>query len=228
MPDRPVTLALAGNPNSGKTTLFNALTGSRQHVGNWPGVTVEKKEGTCTYEGRRINVVDLPGVYSLTAYSLDEVVARDFVIAGHPDVVVDVVDASNLERNLYLTVQMMEMQTKLVVALNMMDVAKARGYQIDLPKLAELIGTPVVPMVAARGEGVRELLATVTAVADGKLASAPQTVRYGQDIENEVGKLEKIIVGDERYKAWSPRWLAVKLLEDDREMVRQAQEAEGA
>jgi small GTP-binding protein len=228
MPEKPVTLALAGNPNSGKTTVFNALTGSRQHVGNWPGVTVEKKEGTCTYEGRRINVVDLPGVYSLTAYSLDEVVARDYVIAGHPDVVVDVVDASNLERNLYLTVQMMEMQTKLVVALNMMDVAKARGYEIDLPRLSELIGAPVVPMVASKGEGIRELLGTVTAVADGRLASAPQTVRYGQDIENEVGKLETIIAGDGRYKAWSPRWLAVKLLEDDREMVRQAREAEGA
>jgi small GTP-binding protein len=228
MPEKPVILALAGNPNSGKTTVFNALTGSRQHVGNWPGVTVEKKEGYCTYEDRRITVVDLPGTYSLTAYSLDEVVARDFVIAGHPDVVVDVVDASNLERNLYLTVQMMEMQTKLVIALNMMDVAKARGYEINIPKLAELIGAPVVPMVAAKSEGVRDLLATVTKVADGKLASAPKTVHYGQDIEREVEKLAGIIGGDSRYTAWSPRWLAVKLLEDDREMVRRAREAEGA
>jgi len=228
MPERPVTLALAGNPNSGKTTVFNALTGSRQHVGNWPGVTVEKKEGYCTFEGRRITVMDLPGTYSLTAYSLDEVVARDYVINGHPDVVVDVVDASNLERNLYLTVQMMEMQAKLVIALNMMDVARARGYEIDVPKLAELVGAPVVPLVASRGEGIKELLSTVTKVADGTLAAGPQAVHYGQDIENEVEKLTGVIAGDERYKAWSPRWLAVKLLEDDRDIVRRVQEAEGA
>ena len=228
MPERPVTIALAGNPNSGKTTVFNALTGSRQHVGNWPGVTVEKKEGFCTFDGRRINVVDLPGTYSLTAYSLDEMVARDFVINGNPDVVVDVVDASNLERNLYLTVQMMEMEAKLVIALNMMDVARSRGHEIDLTRLTELTGAPAVPLVASKGEGVRDLLKAVTEVADGKRASVPQAVRYGQDIEAEVAKLAGIIAGDERYRAWSPRWLAVKLLEDDREMVRRVQEAEGA
>jgi small GTP-binding protein len=228
MPEQPITIALAGNPNSGKTTVFNALTGSRQHVGNWPGVTVEKKEGFCLYEGRRVNVVDLPGTYSLTAYSLDEVVARDYIINGHPDVVVDVVDASNLERNLYLTVQMMEMRTKLVIALNMMDVARTRGYEIDVSKLAELTGAPVVPLVASKGEGVRDLLGTVTKVVDGKLAAAPQAVHYGPDIESEVEKLSGIIAGDERYNAWSPRWLAVKLLEDDREVVRRAQEVEGA
>ncbi len=228
MPERPVTIALAGNPNSGKTTVFNALTGSRQHVGNWPGVTVEKKQGFCLFDGRRINVMDLPGTYSLTAYSLDEVVARDYVISGLPDVVVDVVDASNLERNLYLTVQMMEMQTPLVIALNMMDVAKSRGYDIDVSKLAELTGAPVVPLVASKGEGIRDLLGTVTKVADGKLAAAPRVVHYGQDIENEVAKLSGIIARDDRYTAWSPRWLAVKLLEEDREMVQRVREAEGA
>jgi small GTP-binding protein len=228
MPEKPITIALAGNPNSGKTTVFNAITGSRQHVGNWPGVTVEKKEGFCLFDGQRINVVDLPGTYSLTAYSLDEVVARDYVINGHPDVVVDVVDASNLERNLYLTVQMMEMRTKLVVALNMMDVARTRGYEINVPKLAELTGAPVIPLVASRGEGVRDLLATVVKVADGKLAAAPQAVHYGQDIESEVEKLSGIIAGDKRYEAWSPRWLAVKLLEEDREVVRRVREVEGA
>ena len=123
----PITVALAGNPNSGKTTIFNALTGARQHVGNWPGVTVEKKEGSVLHHGRMIHVVDLPGTYSLTALSEDEIVARNFVIKDTPDVVVDVVDSANLERNLYLTVQLMEMGVKVVLALNMIDVADGRG-----------------------------------------------------------------------------------------------------
>ena len=128
---REITVALAGNPNSGKTTAFNNLTGSRQHVGNWPGVTVEKKEGSCSYQGYNLRIVDLPGVYSLTAYSLDEIIARNFVVEEKPDVVIDILDASNLERNLYLTVQLLEMEAMVIVALNMMDVAESRRYQID-------------------------------------------------------------------------------------------------
>ncbi len=172
MADKPITIALAGNPNSGKTTVFNNLTGARQHVGNWPGVTVEKKQGTCTYKGRRISVVDLPGVYSLTAYSLDEVVARDYIVDEKPEVVVDVVDASNLERNLYLAVQLLEMQVRLVISLNMMDVALSREYQIDVLELSCLLGTPVVPMVAARNDGTDKLLETIVGGADGNIRQA--------------------------------------------------------
>jgi small GTP-binding protein len=214
-----ITIALAGNPNSGKSTVFNNLTGARQHVGNWPGVTVEKKEGYCTFRGRRIKVVDLPGVYSLTAYSLDEVIARDFVVDERPDVVVDVVDASNLERNLYLTVQLLEMGAKLVIALNMMDVAASRGYRIDIDGLAGLLGAAVVPLVAARNQGTTQLLEAIDGVAEGTIVSRGVDIRYGHDVESEIAKLEKLIAGNSVAGLFSPRWLAVKLLEEDRQIV---------
>jgi small GTP-binding protein len=219
MTDRAITVALAGNPNSGKTTVFNNLTGARQHVGNWPGVTVEKKQGSCKYKGRRINVVDLPGVYSLTAYSLDEVIARDYIVEGKPDVVVDIVDASNLERNLYLAVQFLEMQVRLVIALNMMDVAQSRGYQINVPELSRLLGTPVVPMVAARNEGTDKLMETIAGVADGDIPAGGIDMKYGRDVEEEISKLTEQIKGLPRVAHYSPRWLAVKLLEDDEEII---------
>lgn len=131
------TIALVGNPNSGKTTLFNALTGSNQHVGNWPGVTVEKKEGKIKYDNREYNIVDLPGTYSLGAYSEDEIVARDFILKGNPDIVINVVDATNIERNLYLTTQLLEMGAKVIIALNMMDEAKSKNIQIDIDSLSK-------------------------------------------------------------------------------------------
>ncbi len=219
MPKKEITIALAGNPNSGKTTVFNNLTGARQHVGNWPGVTVEKKEGTCHFQGRRIRVVDLPGVYSLTAYSLDEVIARDYVVDEKPDVVVDVIDASNLERNLYLAVQFLEMEVNLVIALNMMDVAESRGYRINIGEMSRLLGTPVVPMVAARNQGTAELLETVVGVAEGRIPVSGINMRYGQDIEAEIAKLEKLVSGNSLSGRFSPRWLAVKLLEEDKEII---------
>ncbi len=152
-----MTIALAGNPNAGKSTLFNALTGARQHVGNWPGKTVEKKEGVWQQDGRSIKVVDLPGTYSLTAYALDEVIARDFIVEQHPDVVITVVDAANMERNLYLTVQILEMGANVIVALNMSDVAESRGIKIDVPNLANALGAKVVPTVASKEKGLTEL-----------------------------------------------------------------------
>jgi ferrous iron transport protein B len=218
MTEQEITIALAGNPNAGKSTVFNNLTGARQHVGNWPGVTVEKKEGFCTFRGRRIKVVDLPGVYSLTAYSLDEVIARDFVVDARPDVVVDVVDASNLERNLYLTVQLLEMGVKLVIALNMMDVAASRGHQIDVKALAGLLGVPVVPLVAARNQGTTELLEAVEGVASGAVPVRGVDIKYGHDVEDEIAKLEKMVDGD-LAGLYSPRWLAVKLLEADEQIM---------
>jgi ferrous iron transport protein B len=152
------TIALAGNPNSGKSTIFNSLTGGRQHVGNWPGKTVEKKEGIWRHDGRDIKVVDLPGTYSLTAYSLEEVIARDYIVDERPEVVVAVADAANLERNLYLAVQILELGADLVIALNMSDMAEGRGYKIDVAKLSEgLGGIPVVPTVGSRGQGIEEL-----------------------------------------------------------------------
>lgn len=159
---RDVVLALAGNPNAGKTSLFNVLTGSRQHVGNWPGKTVEKKEGTFRHQGLIYQVVDLPGTYSLSAYSPEEVIARDYLLYQRPDVVVNVVDASNLERNLYLTVQLLELGAPLVIALNVVDRARARGIQIDQAALSRWLGrVPVVETVANKGHGGDRLLAVL-------------------------------------------------------------------
>jgi small GTP-binding protein len=218
---REITIALAGTPNSGKTTVFNNLTGTHQHVGNWPGVTVEKKEGSYNYRGYRVKVVDLPGVYSLTAYSPDEVVARNFILEGKPDVVVDIVDASNLERNLYLTVQLLELEVNLVVALNMMDVAKSRGYEISVDRLAQELGTPVVPMVATRREGHNQLLQEIVDVCEGKKTLERTRPYYGSELEEHIKELEKVIAQDEELsQRFPPRWLAIKLLEEDSEVLK--------
>ena len=218
---KEITIALAGNPNSGKTTVFNNLTGARQHVGNWPGVTVEKKEGTCRYKGYTIKVVDLPGVYSLTAYSLDEVIARNFVVEEKPGVVVDVVDASNLERNLYLAVQLLELGAPLIIALNMMDQAESRGYQIDVSQLSHLLGVPVVPMEANRSSGIQELLQEIVKMADGEVQTRDFRLDYGREVEGEIAKMQELISRDEELsRKYSLRWLAIKLLEGDEEVVK--------
>ena len=223
-PRKELTLALAGNPNSGKTTVFNNLTGARQHVGNWPGVTVEKKEGHLSYAGYKIKVVDLPGVYSLTAYSQDEVIARDFIVDENPDVVVDIVDASNLERNLYLAVQLLEMGVPLIIALNMMDVAESRGYKIDINALTEEIGAPVVSMVAIRHQGTQELLQKIVEVAKGNIKVSGLRLQYGREVEEELAKLEKVISANSLSQKYPPRWLAVKLLEEDEEIIKRFRE----
>jgi ferrous iron transport protein B len=161
-----LTIALAGNPNAGKSTIFNALTGLHQHTGNWPGKTVEKKEGQVEYGSLKINIVDLPGTYSLTAYSPEEVIARDFIIEQRPDAVINVVDATNLERNLYLTVQILELDVPVVMALNMADDLQKDGAKIDIGQLSSLLGNiPVVPTTANQGKGISELIAKVVRVA---------------------------------------------------------------
>jgi ferrous iron transport protein B len=157
-----LTLALAGNPNAGKTSLFNALTGARQHVGNWPGKTVEKKEGAFRYRGLTCQVVDLPGTYSLSAYSPEEVITRDYIVYERPDVVINVVDASNLERNLYLTTQLLELGAPLMIALNVIDIARTRGIRINQEQLSALLGhIPVVETVGNKGLGIDTLLETM-------------------------------------------------------------------
>lgn len=207
-------LALAGNPNSGKTTIFNNLTGARQHVGNWPGVTVEKKEGRLVSGGKVVRVVDLPGTYSLGGYSEDEAVARDYILFEKPDVVVNIIDASNLERNLYLTVQLLEMGANVVVILNMYDELKARQIEIDLPKLAELLGVPVAPAVATRRQGMEDLVALVLRAAGTKERRLLK-INYGREMETEIANLEKEILKNPGLREFAPRWLAVKLLEGD-------------
>ena len=214
-----VHVALAGNPNSGKTTIFNALTGSRQQVGNYPGVTVEKKQGLCRYQGRRFNVVDLPGTYCLSAYSEEERVDRRYIIEDRPDVVVDVVDASNLERNLYLAVQLMEMRVPLVLVFNMADVARQRGLVFDIPHLSQLLGVPIVETVGNKSEGIDDVLAAVAEMADNPRPPAVN-VRFGDEIEKELEHLTTIVESHGPLAArYGARWMALKLLEQDQEIA---------
>jgi len=212
-----ITIALTGNPNSGKTTIFNNLTGTRQHVGNWPGVTVEKKVGNVVHNGYRLRVVDLPGTYSLTAYSIEEIVARRFLVDEKPDVVVDIVDASNLERNLYLATQLIELGIKLILVLNMADVAESRGHQIDAGSLGKLLGVPVVFTVGTKNVGIKDLLdRVVEVVEDRDTVSRHIHISYGHDLEKEIKNIQDVIWQDPSIgERFSTRWLAVKLLEND-------------
>ena len=222
-----LTVALAGNPNSGKTTIFNALTGARQHVGNYPGVTVEKVAGVCLHRGVWLDIIDLPGTYSLTAYSEDELVAREFVIDEHPDVVVDIADASNLERHLYLAVQFLELNVPLVIVLNMSDRAAARGYVFDLEQLSRLLGgVPLVEAVGNKGEGVQAILDATVAVATDARHERHVPITYGPEIDLELHRLASRLkpVAD-RLAPRRPQWVALKLLENDvptRERVAEA------
>ncbi|MEJ5360106.1 MAG: ferrous iron transport protein B [Desulfobacterales bacterium] len=222
MDARPLTIALAGNPNSGKTSVFNNLTGTRQKVGNWPGVTVEKKEGHIRRGGREITIVDLPGTYSLTPFSLEEVIARNYLLDERPDVVVVVIDATNLERSLYLATQIRELDGKVLFALNMADMARARGLVIDAAKLSQLLDVPVVFTVANRAEGMEELLEQAIRLADSpKPPDRSRRVKYSRDLEEAIGRLAGFLesrIGQRL--AWLPRWTAIKLLEDD-EVVKQ-------
>lgn len=213
------TIALAGNPNSGKTTLFNELTGARQHVGNYPGVTVEKKEGTYAYNGFNMHIVDLPGTYSLTAYSLEEVVARDFLVSEKPQVVIDIVDASNLERNLYLAVQFLELGVPVCMALNMIDVAKNRGITIEAEKLSELLGIPVVPIIARTGLGKKNLMDAAAGMVKEKRQNDPLIISYGDDVDRAFVEMEKIIhTNDFLTDTYPARWIALKYMESDKQI----------
>lgn len=225
---KEIKIALAGNPNSGKTTVFNNLTGARQHVGNYPGVTVEKKTGERQYKGYKINIVDLPGTYSLTAYSLDEVVARNFIIDEKPDVVVDIIDSSNLERNLYLATQLMELGAPLVFAFNMADIAKSSGKKIDTKLLSELMGVSIVETIGHRNKGMNELLDAVVNVTEKKIKGKKVIVRYGEEIENEVEKIAAILAKEGAVtEKLNPRWLAIKLLEQDKEVIEAVKKSTG-
>ena len=216
------TIALAGNPNSGKTTLFNALTGARQHVGNYPGITVERKEGTINSNGTKVTLIDLPGTYSLSAYSQEELVARNFLINEKPDIVVDIVDATMLERHLYLAIQFFELGIPTILALNMMDDVKKQGIRIDTAKLSKLLNCPVVETVARSGKGKKELIEIAIQHANetGK-EWTPLEISYGADLDLVLDDMTKIIIAQkfmtDRYPA---RWVALKYLENDTDIIR--------
>lgn len=218
MGSKHITMALAGNPNAGKTTIFNQLTGARQKVGNWAGVTVEKKEGTREHKGTQFTVVDLPGIYSLTAYSIEEVVSRDFILKERPDVVVAVLDASNLERNLYLACQLIELNIRLVFAMNMVDMAKDKGLLIDYEQLAKLLGVPIVQTIGTKGTGIEELLDKVIEVVEGEdSVSRHIHISYGPEVEEEIRIIRRLLreKAPEFAARHYPRWSAIKLLEND-------------
>jgi ferrous iron transport protein B len=217
-----ITVALAGNPNAGKTTIFNALTGARQHVGNWPGVTVEKKEGTLKHKGREIHIVDLPGTYSLTAFSLEEIIARNFIVDSRPDLVINVVDASNLERNLYLSVQLLEMGCKLVLVLNMIDVARGRGIIIDETLFSNLIGVPVVTTNGKKGVGMDSLVdAIISQVEEPQSPEDFTRFTYGVEVEDELYKIQGLLYTNSFSSATvNTRWVSAKLLEGDTEIIK--------
>lgn len=216
MEPKRLRIALAGNANVGKSVIFNHLTGLHQHVGNWPGKTVEKAEGTLSFGGYLIDVIDLPGIYSLSTFSLEELISREYIAVERPDVVVNVVDASSLERNLFFTIQLMELGVKMVVALNQIDVAERKGIHIDVERLMKLLGVPVVPTVATKNIGLHQLMAKVLEVAEGGKASSP--LRFGKEVERRIEALSMAVGGVET--PYPKRWIALKLLEGDEEVQR--------
>ena len=212
-----IRIALAGNPNCGKTTMFNNITGAKQHVGNYPGVTVEKKEGHTNFDGQELLFIDLPGTYSLTARSLDELVARNVIVNDNPDVIVNVLDASNLERNLYLAAQLLELEKPMVIALNMSDVAEEMGIKYDLKKMEEMTGATIVNTVGRTNIGTKELLEATVSVAASKKAPGV-TINYGDLLEGKIAELVDLLkeAGTVTYPL---RWIAVKLLEKDADVI---------
>jgi len=219
MSNNHFTIALAGNANVGKSVIFNQLTGLHQHIGNWPGKTVEKAEGTLHFKGYTIDIIDLPGIYSLSTFSIEELISRDYIATEKPDLVINVVDASLLERNLFFTLQLLELETPLIVALNQIDMAKKKGIIVDHEKAEKILGVPVIPTVAVSGKGIYGMLEKAIGVIEKKTKMDPLKPRYGKEIEERIEDLIKVLSKIQlRYPA---RWAAIKLLEEDMEVEKE-------
>jgi ferrous iron transport protein B len=214
---KQLRIALAGNANVGKSAIFNQLTGLNQIVGNWPGKTVERAEGVLYFKGYKIRIIDLPGIYSLSTFSMEEIVSRDYIAVEKPDVIINVVDASALERNLYFTLQLLEVEAPIIVDLNQVDFAAKKGVRIDAEKLSQILGVPVNSTVAVTGSGINELLSTAVAIASGEKKLKPLKVRYGREIEKRAQAIEKLVNSrlPQLCTIYPARWIAVKLLERD-------------
>jgi len=217
-----LVVALAGNANVRKSSIFNQLTGLGQIIGNWPGKTVEKAEGVLLHHKKHIKIIDLPGIYSLSTYSQEEIVSREYIALEHPDVVVNVVDATSLERNLFFTLQLLEMGTPLVIALNLVDVAKKKGITINEKKLQKLLNVPVVPTIATKGIGVHEIVDAAIEQTAKRSSASKSTIHYGPEIETRIEKLERVLTGVNI--GYPLRWTAIKLLEGDSEIVNKVGE----
>jgi ferrous iron transport protein B len=226
---KQLRVALAGNANVGKSAIFNQLTGLNQIVGNWPGKTVERAEGTLHFKGYTIRVIDLPGIYSLSTFSIEEVVSRDYIAVEKPDVIINVVDASALERNLYFTLQLLELEAPVVMALNQVDFAAKKGIRINADKLSEMLGVPVIPTVAITGSGINELLKAVIAVASGEKKLKPLKFQFGAEVEERVQKIQKLVEHKLPHlcMVYPARWIAVKLLEKDEDVIGKLKNYEG-
>ena len=215
---KKLTIALAGNANVGKSVIFNQLTGLHQHIGNWPGKTVEKAEGTLHFRGYEIDIIDLPGIYSLSTFSIEEIISREYIIFEKPDLVINVVDASVLERNLFFTLQLAELEAPMIIALNQIDIARRKGIEINHQRLSEILGVPVIPTIAVRGYGVYDLLnAAIEAIESGK--AKPRRIRYGKEVEERIEKITSLL--EKANLTYPARWTAIKLLEGDEKIIEE-------
>jgi len=212
-------IALAGNANVGKSVIFNQLTGLHQHIGNWPGKTVEKAEGTLHFKGYTIDIIDLPGIYSLSTFSIEELISREYIATEKPDLVINVIDASLLERNLFFTLQLLELETPLLIAVNQIDMAKKKGIIIDYEKAENILGVPVVPTIAVSGKGIYDMLVTAIQVIEKKTKMEPLKPQYGKQIEERIEDL--IILLSKIQLKYPARWVAIKLLEEDDEVQKE-------
>jgi len=214
--EKKINIVLAGHGNSGKSAVFNFLTGLHQHIGNWAGKTIEKREGTLFYKGYTIDVMDLPGIYSLTTYSVEEVISREYIIQKHPDVVINIVDSTNLERNLIFTLQLLELECPLILAMNMVDLAKKKGITIDCKRLSEILNIAIVPTVASRGSGLTKLIDKTIEPAGVKKDHGK--LRYGKEIERIIDQLTVML--DKLDFLYPSRWIAIKLIEKDSDIIK--------
>jgi ferrous iron transport protein B len=215
-----ITIALAGNANVGKSVIFNHLTGSHQTIGNWPGKTVERAEGTLHFDGYDASIIDLPGIYSFSTFSLEELVTREYIAHEKPNAIINVIGASVLERNIYFTLQLLDMDIPLVICLNQMDIAESKGITIDAKKLETILGVPVVPTVASRGKGIHELIQRALDVAQDRHETRGNAVEFGDVVETRIKKLTRAIESEQLNLGYASRWVAIKLLEDDSEIKK--------
>lgn len=215
-------IALAGNPNTGKSTLFNTLTGLKQHTGNWPGKTVVHAEGSFEHKGQQYVLVDLPGTYSLFSNSADEEVARDYIIFDQPDATIVVLDATSLERNLNLALQVLEMTNNVIICINLIDEAEKKGIRVDERRLARELGVPVVKISARNKKGINRLLDTLNQLVSGQIVTTPYRMKYSKEIEDAITKVESKLEGyfDDKYPS---RWVALRLLDGDEELILKLQ-----